>query len=336
MWKSISKLPWFYIILFDIAAFAAFALMLAMVFASAPTGAASGTGVGQNAASDKRIAISFDDSPRGPGAFLNVKQRHEMLLAALDRAGVKQAAFFINPGRIDPSNGHAEMIQAYTDAGHVIANHTANHPDLSDVSAARFLADVDEASAWLKSQKNIRPWLRFPHLNEGGRDTAKRDAVRAGMKARGIRHGYASADGWDWYMESMTLDAAAAGKPMDMNGLRKFYIKSHIESVEFSDNLARRTFGRAPAQMLLLHDTDLAALYVEDLVRALRAKGWQIITADEAYKDPIYREQPMIADTNGTIIQMLSWEKGTKGPRWYQGNDRQHMQKLFAEQVLRE
>ncbi len=56
----------------------------------------------------------------------------------------------------------------------------------------------------LKLKRGYRPWLRFPQLDEGGSDKAKRDAVRAGMKARGIRHGYVTADGWDWYMESET------------------------------------------------------------------------------------------------------------------------------------
>ncbi|MEE9433686.1 MAG: polysaccharide deacetylase family protein [Sphingorhabdus sp.] len=315
--------------MFDIAAFAALALMVILLRAqSVDTAAATG------AAGDKRIAISFDDAPRGAGAFLNVKQRPAMLIAALGRAKVKQAAFFANPGRIDASNGHAAAIQAYADAGHVIANHTANHLALSKVSAERFLADIDEAEAWLKPHKNYRPWLRFPRLDQGGRNAAKRDAVRAGMKTRGLRHGYVTADGWDWFIESMTIKAAKAGRPMDMAALRDFYIETHVEAADFADKLSRRALGRAPVHMLLLHETDLAALYVEDLVKALRADGWKIVSADSVYADPMADAKPVIAHANGTMIQMLSWEKGVKGPRWFERNESDVMQKLFATRVL--
>jgi peptidoglycan-N-acetylglucosamine deacetylase len=63
---------------------------------------------------------------------------------------------------------------------------------------------------------------------------------------------------------------------------------------------------------------------------------WTIITADEAYKDAMYHQQPVIADANGTIVQMLSWEKGAPGPCWYMRNETSVMQKLFAERVLRD
>ena len=329
--RSMSRVPWAFVILFDIAAFAALALMVILLRAQ-PVDTAAASGV----AGDKRIAISFDDAPRGAGAFLNPKQRPAMLIAALGRVKVKQAAFFANPGRIGASNGHAATIRAYADAGHIIANHTANHTALSNVSAERFLADVDEAEVWLKPHKNYRPWLRFPRLDQGGRNAAKRDAVRAGMKVRGLRHGYVTADGWDWYIESMTIKAAKAAKPMDMAALRDFYIETHVEAADFADKLARRALGRAPVHMLLLHETDLAALYVEDLVKALRADGWKIVSADSVYADPMADAKPVIAHANGTIIQMISWERGVKGPRWFERNESDVMRKLFATRVLHE
>ena len=44
--------------------------------------------------------------------------------------------------------------------------------------------------------------------------------------------------------------------------------------------------------MLLLHETDLNALFIVDLVAGLRAAGWTIITMDEAYRDPIAQMEP--------------------------------------------
>lgn len=328
-WQKLKDLPWGFVALFDAAALIAFALMLALVSQT--------KAVGRTAPihGDKRIALTFDDSPRGPGAFLEPAARGQLLRAALKRAGVKQAAFFSNPGRADAGGISEKELLAYAKAGHVLANHTANHVALSDVSAERFIADIAEAEHWLKAHPGYRPWFRFPQLNEGNRDHAKRDAVRVALKEMGLRNGYVTADGWDWYLENLAIKAKKAGKPMDMDGLRDLYVETHVESANFADNLARRTLGRAPAQVLLLHETDLGALYIEDLVRALRADGWTIITADEAYADPMGKlPLPVKANANGTLIQMLSWERGTKGPRWFAKNEPDEMTRLFDERVL--
>jgi peptidoglycan-N-acetylglucosamine deacetylase len=329
----LSRLSWTQVIFFDLIAFAVFAIVVSLLLQTQKIAAGNDETARHH---EKRIAFSFDDTPRGAGAFLNVGQRPQILIAALKEGGIAQAAFFANPGRISDSNNGTAMIAAYAAAGHVIANHTNNHVILSSVSAQVFLADVDAAESWLKAKPNYRPWLRFPQLDEGGRDKAKRDAVRAGMRKRGIRHGFVTADGWDWYTESMTIDAKQAGKVMDIAALRDLYIETHVQSAEFSDRLARRMFPKPPVQMLLLHETDLAALFVDDLARALRAKGWQIVPADVVYADPAAKMIPESEVTNGTWLEMLAWEKGWKGERWFPRNDVAVARKLFATRVLHE
>jgi peptidoglycan-N-acetylglucosamine deacetylase len=326
----LSRLSWSKIILFDIIAVAVFAAVMFLLLRPGPMNSDRARSVPH----EKRIAFSFDDTPRGAGAFLDVGQRPQMLIAALKSGVITQAAFFANPGRISSSNKGTEAIAAYAAAGHVVANHTNKHIILSSVSAQSFLADVDAAESWLKPKPNYRPWLRFPRLDEGGRDKVKRDAVRAGMRQRGIRHGYVTADGWDWYTESMTIEAKRAGKVMDVAALRDLYVETHVQSAEFSDRLARRMFPKPPVQMLLLHETDLAALFVDDLARALRAKGWQIVPADAVYADPVAKMVPNSDVTNGTWLEMLAWEKELKGDRWFPRNDVPVARKLFATRVL--
>jgi peptidoglycan-N-acetylglucosamine deacetylase len=288
------------------------------------------------AVAEKRIALTFDDAPRGPGAFLAKQERGRRLLAALDAAGVEQAAFFVNPGNVQPGDGDEAMLAAYVRAGHVLANHSFTHPHLSQRTAADYLADIDKAEAWLKTRPGHRPWFRFPFLDEGGPDKAKRDAVRAGLKARGLRNGYVTADASDWNMEQLAIEAKRAGKPIDMAALRDLYVESHVEAAEFADALMRKTLGRAPAQVMLLHETDLAALYLPNLVAALKAKGWTIVTADQAYRDPLRVAQPDVPWTNGTLAEQLAWEKKLPAPRYYARNDLKIANPLFAERVLHE
>ena len=288
-----------------------------------------------DAMSDKRIAFSFDDAPRGKGAFLVPDERPKLLIEALKTAGIEQAAFFINTGRITAYDNDAADIAAYAKAGHVLANHTAKHSKLSAVSAETFLADIDAAEVWLKDKPNYRPWFRFPFLDEGRKNRAKRDAVRIGLKKRGLMNGYVTVDASDWYLEDMAISAARAGKIMDWNALRDLFVESYVQSAEFSDDLARRTLDRAPVQMILLHETDLSAMFVDDLAAALKANGWTIVTADEAYRDPIANMEPVVDFADGTRTQMLAAERNI-GNRWYKRNDQKVAKKLFAERVLRD
>lgn len=288
----------------------------------------------------KRIAITFDDVPRGRGAFLTPDERTTRLIAGLRRARVEQAAFFLNPGHLDTPDGAGgeRRIAAYVTAGHVIANHSNTHPRLTELSADTYLADIDAAERWLAGQPGRRPWFRYPFLNEGGSEKAKRDAVRAGLEARGISDAYVTAEASDWLMEQNTKDAIEAGKTIDRAALRDLYVESHVEAAEFADALMVRTIDRSPAHVMLLHETDLAALYLPDLVAGLRAKGWTIVTADEAYADPVAVEATRYdtRSAQGTLTEMLAWQAGLPAPRWYERNTAVIANRLFAERVLHE
>ena len=290
------------------------------------------------ACAEKRIALSFDDAPRGRGAFFLPDERTAKLIAGLKRAGVRQAVFFVTPGNLAKPDGVGgeQRINAYVRAGHVIANHSFAHLPLSAISAADYVADIDRAEAWLKGRAGRRPWFRYPFLNEGRADKAKRDAVRQALAARGLRNGYVTVDGADWNLETLTKQAVAAGKPVDHAALRALYVETMVEAAEYNERLARQATGRSPAHVMLLHETDLAALYIADLVAGLRKAGWKIVTADQAFADPIAKAMPDVPSAQGTLTEALAWEKGIPAPRWYARVDPRVADPLFAARVLKE
>lgn len=236
------------------------------------------------------LALSFDDAPRPGSAIFSGSERQARLIAGLRRAGVEQAAFFANTrDRLDGA-GRAR-IYAYGIAGHVIANHSASHPHLRDLSAEAFLDDVQEADTALNIFPGFRPWFRFPYLDEG--DTAaKRDAVREGLERLGYAQGYVTIDTYDWYIDQLANNAAQRGEMLNMEELKSLYLEAIVASADFYDDLAVAHLGRSPRHVLLLHENDLAALFITDLVAALRNDGWIIVSADVAYADPIAQTMP--------------------------------------------
>ena len=300
------------------------------------------------ATAQKMIALSFDDVPRGRGAFFAPDERTQLIIAELKKANAPQAVFFVNPAAIGKGDGDgvgvgvgvgvggAERIAAYVAAGHVIANHSNSHPRLSTTDTAAYLADIDAAEAWLKDRPGYRAWFRFPFLDEGGKDKEKRDALRAGLAERGLRNGYVTAESSDWHLEALTRDAAKAGKAIDRKALGDLYVTWHVEAADFADAMMHRVTGRQPVQMLLLHETDLAALYIGELVRALRKAGWTVVSADAAYADPIGGEMPDTPSANGTLTEALAWAAGVPAPRWYRYNQTDLATAVFRDKVLGE
>ena len=293
------------------------------------------------AQAQKRIAFSFDDVPRDPGAFMTVEQRTTRLIADLRTAGVRQAAFFINPGHLlEPYGAGGEArIARYVRAGHVIGNHSFSHPGLSQVGADAFLADLDRAAAWLHGRRGYRPWFRYPYLDEGTRggipDMSVRDAVRAGLARRGLINAYITVDSYDWYLDSLASQARAAGQTLDMNALRDLYVRIVVETAEWQDRIARETLHRQPIQVVLMHETDLEALYFPDAVRALRAHGWQVATMDQAYADPIAAVAPETRFLGGgRVIAMAVAQGGTPRELVPPLNEEAEIQRLFNAQVL--
>ena len=284
----------------------------------------------------KRIALSFDDVPRFQGSFLTPDARTIALLAALREAGVEQAAFFVTTGNLEEdygANGEAR-IRAYVEAGHVIANHSRSHTHLSENTAADYIADLDQAEAWLKGRPGYRPWYRFPYLDEG-HDLERRDAVRAALAARGLSNGYVTVDNYDWAIDDLVRKAMAEKREIDLRALGAFYAETAVQAANFYDRIARETLGRSPAHVFLLHETDLNALFIEDVVAALRADGWEIVSADEAFRDPIAQVEPDTLVLGGGRVSALAAVAG-RDPKdlFYARNSEAELARLFEERVI--
>jgi peptidoglycan/xylan/chitin deacetylase (PgdA/CDA1 family) len=244
----------------------------------------------------------------------------------LKRAKVEQIAFFCNSARMDAAG--AARIKAYADAGHLIANHSHTHADLHKVGVQNFVADLDAADQALRGLTNFRPWFRFPYLHEGT-TVEVRDALRAELNKRNYLSAYVTVDTFDWYMDRIFQEAVAAGKKVEFDRLRDAYVDLLADSVEFYDEVAVKELGRSPRHVLLMHENDLAALYLDDLVKKLRKNGWKIISPELAFRDPIASVEPDTLLLGQGRVMALATAKGYQGAsrRW---EDEEKLKEEFA------
>ena len=291
----------------------AFACLLAAACASVPDGDGS-----RPIAPGKRIALTYDDAPRGDGPAYTGAERTAAFLDGLARAQVGPAAMFVTTRGMDAGDG-AARIRAYAAAGHLIANHSDTHPWASRTTVPAYLEDIDAAERKLADLPNRRPWFRHPFLDEGGQGgaVAKRDALRAGLAERGLTSGYVTVDTYDWHLEDLWRAAVRDGRAVDEAALRGLYLDMVLDAAAHYDRMALDVLGRRPAQVLLLHENDLAARYVADLAAALRAEGWRIVTADEAYADPIADAAPQTAFSGMGRLAAIARDAGREGPAYF-------------------
>ena len=256
----------------------------------------------------KTIALTFDDAPTGAGAMFTGDERAKVLIETLAKSKSGPTAFFVRTNGFAKPGGKAR-IESYARAGHLIANHTHSHKWLMRMDVAAYVADIDEAERNLAGIENRRPWFRFPYLDEGV-PLEKRDAVRAALKERGLMNGYVTVDNYDWYIDSKWQKAVKAGRAVDMEALQNAYVDMLMGAVHFYDEAAVETFGRSPAHVILLHENDVAALFIDDFIAALRADGWDIVSPDVAYADPIADIVPQTLKTRQGHVAALAIEAG--------------------------
>lgn len=268
-------------------------------------------GLFSSAAQARDITLSFDDCPRKAGPVLKPMDRDQKIVDALKTAGIT-AVFFCN----SPSGEERglERLKLFAANGHLIANHTADHPDLDKMTVAEFIKNIDQAHNELQSLPNFRKWFRFPFLHEGKneKDVA---AVRAHLKKSGYTNGYVTVDTQDWYVDEVLRQKVAAGKKYDQAKLCKTYADMMSDEAELSDKISIGAIGRSVKQVILLHETDLNALCLADLIQNLKTKKWVFGSPDVAYQDPIAMLEPLPkTPLNNGRVYALAKEAGYKGP----------------------
>jgi peptidoglycan/xylan/chitin deacetylase (PgdA/CDA1 family) len=255
----------------------------------------------------REIAFTFDDVPTPDSAHMSGAERTQRIIDLLVKAKVPDALFFVKADYLNQNTQH--RLTQYAAAGFHIANHSFSHQSANELGSLDYLADAYKAHLLLKSQSNFLPYHRFPYLHYG-KTTIDIAAIQQSLTELGYKDGYVTIDNFDWYISSLLTRAAEEKKTINYDNARKFYVKTLYEAIEFYDGIAKKSLGRSPKHVMLLHENDAAALFVGDLIAHLRTKGWKIISPQKAYQDPIARNFPTIAFHKQGRVAAIANSKG--------------------------
>ena len=133
----------------------------------------------------------------------------------------------------------------------------------------------------------------------------------------------------------LAKEARDAGAAFEIERLRDLYVDVIAKSTEFYDALAQETLGRSPHHVLLLHENDLAALFVGDLVAELRHRGFRIVSATHAFTDPIAKREPDTLFLGQGRIAALARVAGWKPSDLVSPTeDEDYLRRRFEDEVL--
>jgi peptidoglycan/xylan/chitin deacetylase (PgdA/CDA1 family) len=261
------------------------------------------------AASPPQFAITMDDFNWRNAVRLTAERRNQAILNTLS-ANKAQAALFVLGRNADDQEGMT-LLRKWDDAGHVIGNHTYSHRSLnSNITAAEYESDILRAELILIGLSRFRKIFRYPMLKEGN-TAAKRDGVRVFLKARGYRIGHVTIDNSDWIVDQRLTARLQKDPNADVKPYRDFYLEHMWDRAQYYDSLAKKVLDRPVKHTILMHFNLLNGLFLGDLIEMFRSKGWQLIDAEAAFTDSVFRAEPKTLPAGESIVWALAKEKGT-------------------------
>lgn len=257
-----------------------------------------------------QIAITMDDFAWNKAVKLVPEERNRAILGALQSHGRLKAALFVAGKNADNETGKT-LLREWDQAGHLIGNHSYSHKELnsSKVTAEVFTADILKCEEVIKSFPHFQKRFRFPYLSEG-ETAAKRDAVRTFLKQNGYRTGHVTIDASDWAVDDRLSARLTKGPAADLKPYRDFYLSHMWERSLYYDDLSQKVLGRSVKHTILMHYNLLNALFLGDLLDMFESKGWKLIDAAEAFKDPVFLAEPKIIPAGQSLIWALAKEAG--------------------------
>lgn len=260
-------------------------------------------------ANASQISITMDDPRVDAMPLFSAAKRNQRILDALKDEKL-QATLFVSGQKIDNKQG-AVLLKMWDAAGHSIANHTYSHLyyHSSKLSAEAFIADAFRVEPLISGLKNFEKLFRYPMLKEGN-TAEKRDKMRAELLARGYKQGYVTIDASDWYVDERLRARLAADPHADTTPYRDFYLKHLWNRAQCYDGLAKKVFERDIKHTLLIHHNLLNALYLKDVFKMFKEKGWTLISSKEAYTDPVFSLKPNILPAGEGIVWAAAKESG--------------------------
>jgi peptidoglycan/xylan/chitin deacetylase (PgdA/CDA1 family) len=256
-----------------------------------------------------KISFTFDDGQVNDMAGYKLEKWNQLLLDNLKKHNLK--AILFSAGANKTTNKGQYVLTSWNNAGHLLANHTISHANYNskNTSLADFKDELDKNDEIIKQYTNYYPYFRFPYLKEG--DTKEKiEGFRVFLKQKGYKNGHVTIDASDWYIDSRLVKRLKENPKADISGFKSYYKNHLFNRALYYDSLAYQLTNRRINHIILLHHNLAASLFLDDLIEHFKENGWEVMDADKAYGDKIYKEEPDNVPAGESLIWALAKQSG--------------------------
>jgi peptidoglycan/xylan/chitin deacetylase (PgdA/CDA1 family) len=266
----------------------------------------------------QKVAITFDDLPLNGDLPAGVSRVEivQNTLAVLKMRHVPATFGFVNGKKLEGNADAAEALKLWA-ASEPVGNHTYSHMDLNASPADAFEREIEENEPVLelvaRRDADWR-WLRYPFLREG--DTVeKRRAVQAYLQAHQYRVAQVTLDWEDYAWNSAYAHCVGKNDAKSIAWLRSSYVETASAYLDLGREMAKLVYGHDINHVLLLHLGAFSSTILPDVLDLLQKKGFQLVTLEEAQRDPAYETDPDAGSKyGGTLLEQWMDVKQIKYP----------------------
>lgn len=234
-------------------------------------------------AEEKEIAITIDDLPfvgsgtSTPASLKRTQARFMAIVKALVDNQVPATGFAIG-GAV--AKNEWDLLETFRNQGFALGNHTYTHRSLNNISADKYIADIDRADTVLAPVLTEPKYFRYPYLAEGNGE--KKQKVYNYLTAHQYTIAPVTIDSKDYEFNARFYKIPYRKRAANLPAFKKRYLAYIWQQTLKAEKSAK---GKNVKQILLIHANLLNSLCLEDIIELYREHGYKFISLADALKD---------------------------------------------------
>ena len=214
------------------------------------------------------------------------------LLDALARHHVPVTGFVVQKSVEDLGTSAGTLIlRDWITHGFDLGNHSYAHPDFNDLTVQQFEDQITRGEATfvplMKAAGRKPEFFRFPY-NHTGDTKEKHDTIADFLAHRGYRLAPCTIETSDWMFNTAYGRMLARHDDTSAARLRAEYLAFTAAQIDYFDGLNKQVLGYDPPQIMLIHDNQLNADVIEDLLAIFEKKRFRWVSLSDAEADLVY------------------------------------------------
>ena len=253
-------------------------------------------------AQSRTVALTIDDLPFVTASSTHPTQpvdagqaaaANRKLLDALARHHVPVTGFVIQKDVEDLGLASGtQILSEWTTRGFDLGNHSYAHPDFNDLTIEQFEDQIIRGETTfvplMKAAGRKPEFFRFPY-NHTGDTKEKQDAMAAFLAQHGYRLAPCTIETSDWMFNMAYGLMLERHDDASASRLQGDYLAFTSAQIDYFGRLNRQVLGYDPPQIMLIHDNQLNADMIEQLLTLFEKKQYRWVTLSEAESDQVYR-----------------------------------------------